>query len=187
MLNAIKLPIKISIENIEIIKISTKENNDKLYKIFNLFKYNIEHLIYWHHDWTNQEFRDIDDMKKYNEDYFCYTILYNKIVIGCINIKKLGIDDEKLSFRTIDYWIDKSYTRKGIMYKCLEKFEKIFMAQGLDYIKVDIDKNNIPSIKLVEKMGFIFKSEWSPDFMIMDEETGQCITWEVYTYIKKLK
>jgi RimJ/RimL family protein N-acetyltransferase len=85
-------------------------------------------------------------------------------------------------FRQLNYWIDKYYTRRGIMYKCLKLFEKIFIDQGLDYIRAVIDEINIPSVNLVKKLGF---KEHDICYFLVDEENHR--EWDVVEYRKNLK
>jgi RimJ/RimL family protein N-acetyltransferase len=160
------------------------ENNDKLNDLLCVFKNNIEHLFYWLRPFFVITFNHIYEIKNYykkNED-ICYAIFYNSKIIGCINIGKLEEDEEKLSYRTISYWIDKNHVRKGIMYNCLKSFEKIFKDNALDYIMASIQEKNIPSVNLVKKMGF--EKLYGRVDLYTDEETGDEVN--MLPYRKKL-
>ncbi|GHU81358.1 hypothetical protein FACS189468_3760 [Spirochaetia bacterium] len=179
------LPKIICIGDIKILKISM-ENNDKLNDLLCVFKRNIEHLVYWRRPFSCIVFNHIYEIKKdYKESgHLCYAIFYNGRIIGCINIGKLRMDEEKLSCRGINYWIDKNHVRKGIMYNCLKSFEKIFKDNALDYIMTTIQEKNIPSVNLVKKMGFEKPGvdEFFIDFLV-DEETGDEVNVIVFRKI----
>jgi RimJ/RimL family protein N-acetyltransferase len=167
------LPKKICSGDIKLSKISMKNDNDKLVDLFYAFKRNIEHLNHWFHE-VNPVLNNIYDIKKHYKGYICYDILNNGKIIGCIGISKIRINMSKIKtgkkisiFRQLNYWIDKDYTRRGIMYKCLKLFEKIFIAQGLDYIIAVIEEINIPSVNLVKKLGF---KEHDVCYFLVDEE-----------------
>jgi RimJ/RimL family protein N-acetyltransferase len=111
----------------------------------------------------------------------CYVIFHNDKVIGCIDVGKIKMNEEKLSYRQLSYWVDKNHARKGIMYKCLKSFEKIFRDCGLDYIMATIEAINIPSVSLVEKMGF---NAVAPVTFLVNEKKG--IMWYVFEFRKIL-
>jgi RimJ/RimL family protein N-acetyltransferase len=139
------LPKKICVGDIEIQKLSMKNDDDKLNDLLCVLKNNIEHLFFWIRPFSlyyGIEFNTIDDLKKHYK------------IIGCIDIGKIGIDEEKLSYRQLNYWIEKNHARKGIMYKCLRSLEEIFKNHGLDYMTATIEEINIPSVNLINKMGF---------------------------------
>jgi RimJ/RimL family protein N-acetyltransferase len=179
------LPKKICVGDIEIQKLSMKNDDNKLNDLLRVLKSNIEHLFFFIRpiSFEGLEFNNIDDLKKYYKGrmFMCYIILHNEKIIGCIEIGKMRIDEEKLSYRQLNYWIDKNYARKGIMYKCLRSFEEIFKNHGLDYIRARIEEINIPSVNLVKKMGF---NEVLPVMFLVNEEKGSM--WYVFEYRKIL-
>jgi RimJ/RimL family protein N-acetyltransferase len=112
------LPKKILDKDIELIKVSLKNDDDKLNTLLVLYKENKDHLMYWHHGWNELLFNSIAEIKNYlNKNRLtCYCLYASGKMIGCIEIGKLSNDEEKLRFRIINYWLDKQHTRKGIMY-----------------------------------------------------------------------
>lgn len=55
----------------------------------------------------------------------------------------------------IGYTIAKNYWRQGIATECIKEIENFtFSRLNMNRIIAMIDKNNIPSVKLVEKLGF---------------------------------
>ena len=177
------LPKKICInEEIDIIKISMKNDDNKLNNILCVFRDNLEHLEFWTRPSNELLFNTIDDIKRHYKNTTCYAILYDNKIIGCIDISKVKIDENKLHFRSISYWIDKNYLRKGIMFKCLKSLEELFMDHGLDYLCDYVEEINIPSVKLLEKLGYkAFVIYGWPSF-IVDEETGK--SWDILLFKK---
>jgi RimJ/RimL family protein N-acetyltransferase len=156
MLNRKYLPRRIFNENIELIRISLKNDDDKLNELLVLYKGNKDHLMYWHHGWNELLFNNIMEIKNHlNRNHLmCYCLYNSGKMIGCIEISKLSRDEEKLKFRIITYWIDRKYTRKGIMYDALKLLEEFFLSQEVNFIKTEVDVNNKPSIGLMKKLGY---------------------------------
>jgi RimJ/RimL family protein N-acetyltransferase len=151
------LPKKICVGDIEIQKLSMKNDDDKLNDLLCVLKSNIEHLFFWIRPFSiyyDLEFNNIDDLKKHYKKFMCYAIFHDDKIIGCIDIGKIRMDEKKLSYRQLNYWVDKDHVRKGIMYKCLKSLEEIFRDHGLDYIMAIIEEINIPSVNLIHKMKF---------------------------------
>ena len=150
------LPTRIFNEGIELIKISPTNDIEKLNNLLILYKKNKKHLIYWHHNFDELIFNDIEDIKRHlkKNNLMCYCIYISDKMVGCIEVGRLSTDYDGLKYRILTYWIDKNNIRKGIMYKILIKLEKIFNKQKINYIKTEIDVNNEPSIKLMEKLNY---------------------------------
>jgi len=177
-----KLPKKICVNDITLFKVSLKNDNNILNELLELYTKNKKHLLYWHHEWKELLFKNIIGIKKHltKKKLICYVIYYFDKIIGCLEISKLYTDNEKFKCRDLSYWIDKSSVKKGIMYKCLNLFEKIFIEQKLNALTADIDAENIPSIKLVEKLNF---KRFSASFVISADAKTAC---HFYTYKKIL-
>lgn len=56
---------------------------------------------------------------------------------------------------TVGYWIDKQYTRQGIMTKALNLMEKTLFESGCQVIRLNISSVNTPSLRLALKNGYI--------------------------------
>ena len=152
-----------------------KNDDDKLRNLLSVINKNKEHLEPWLRPsiiYFRNFVESIEDLKRHFNKNMCYIISQNKNIIGCIDFSKLNIDEKKLSFRIINYWIDKNYARKGIMFKCLGKLEKIFMDYELDYILARIEEINEPSINLIKKLGFM---EDSIIGFYVDEDAGKSV------------
>jgi RimJ/RimL family protein N-acetyltransferase len=177
------LPKKICVRDMKIQKLSMKNDDDKLNELLCVIKSNIEHLFFWIRpiSLSGRELNSIDDLKRYYKNSMCYAIFHNGKIIGCIDICKTRRNEEKLSYRKINFWVDKNHARKGIMYKCLNSLEEIFKNHGLDYMMATIEEINIPSVNLVTKMGF---DDVSPFTFFVNEEKGSM--WYVFEYRKIL-
>jgi len=177
-----KLPKKICENDIALFKVSLKNDNNIFNELLKLYKKNIEHLLYWHHEHKELLFKNIEDIKKYliKQKLMCYVIYSFDKMIGYIEITKLYTDYDKLICRDLAYWIDKSCVKKGIMFNCLKLMEKIFIEHKLNALKADIDAENIPSIKLIEKLNY---KRCSASFVISADAKTAC---HYYTYKKIL-
>jgi len=178
-----QLPKNISAEDIDIVKISLKNDDEKLNGVLCVFKENLEHLSFWTSPSDELLFNTIDDMKNYyiKSKLTCYAVLHKNEIIGCIDVSKKETDEKKLSFCKLNYWIDKNHVRKGIMFKCLKSLETVFEDHGLDYLCARVEEINIPSVNLLRKLGYIKHTSIG---FIVDEEEGK--EWNVYEYRRYL-
>lgn len=75
-----------------------------------------------------------------------------KKIIGIISLRQL----EDSNSYEIGYTINRNYWRKGIAYSCIMKISKFtFQNLKIDDIIANVHEYNTPSIKLLEKLGFI--------------------------------
>jgi RimJ/RimL family protein N-acetyltransferase len=176
-----KLPKQIREGDIVLVKISLKEDNI-IGELLTLYKNNREHLSYWHHGWNELIFNNIDELKMHlkKNRLLCYIIYDLDKIIGCIEVGRLFTDEEKMKHRILTYWIDKDNVRKGIIYKSLKKFEKIFINQELNVLITEVDVGNIPSINLMRKLEYQLISI---SFQISGNEETIC---KFYTFRKSL-
>ena len=114
------------------------------------------HLSHWHHGCKELLFKNINDIKDYlnKNRLICYIIYKQNKILGCIEVGRPTITDENLKYRTLSYWIDKDNARKGIMYNCLKLLEKILIEKNNKILYTEVDVENIPSIKLMQKLEF---------------------------------
>jgi RimJ/RimL family protein N-acetyltransferase len=156
MTNTKRLPRRLKDGNIELIKISPKNDNVLLAELLGVYTKNRKHLLLWHHGWKELLFENIKDIKNHlkRNRLSCYVLRYFGKIIGSIEIGRLSNDDENLKSRVLAYWIDKAHTWKGIMYNALRMMEKMLFAQKLDFIKTEVDVDNEPSIALMEKLNY---------------------------------
>jgi RimJ/RimL family protein N-acetyltransferase len=163
MLKKIRLPKIVNNGNIKLIKISLKNDSKILDELIGLYKNNKEHLLYWHHEWEELLFDNINDLKEHakRNKVICYAIYFLNKITGCIEIGRLLNDEEKLNYRILTYWVDENYTRRGIAYNSLKLFEAIFYDQKLNYLITQVDIKNEPSINLMKKLGYkTFSISW---------------------------
>lgn len=91
-----------------------------------------------------------------NNDIFRWTIELkeNNEVIGQISIQE-NEDNKDLAIRDIGWFINPKYQRKGYCYEAaLEVLKYMFLEVEIDSIETAIAKDNEPSWKLIEKLGF---------------------------------
>jgi len=174
-----KLPKRIIEGETVLYKVSHKE--DGIFKdLLILYKRNREHLSHWHHGYKELLFKGINDIKNhlYKNKLMCYIIYKQNKMIGCIEVGRSSLTDDKLKYRTLAYWIDKDNTRKGIMSNCLFLLEKSLLGKNTNYLLTEVDVDNLPSKKLMEKLEF---KCFSMCFKI--SEKGETMS-EFYTFRK---
>jgi Leucine-rich repeat (LRR) protein len=163
MQNKVRLPNRFQCKDLTIKKVSNKKDSKLLEELLVLYKKNRKHLLFWHMNNKELFFKNHVDYTNYlaNRKLTCYVIMTSKIIIGCIEISHIIIDDYSCKYRYITVWVEKSYTRMGIMFNTLSAIEKIFSIQQLDYILADVHSKNEPSIKLLDKLHYSIVYKYS--------------------------
>jgi len=144
---------------ISLVRVSLKDNK-RLSELLDVYKRNKKPLAFWHHNWKELFFKDIDEYKKYYREkkMICYALYFDDKIIGTIELGRLTNTDNKMKCRKISYWIDKNYTRRGIMYNSLAMFEKVLKNENLDLLIAEVESDNAPSINLMKKLKYNVKS-----------------------------
>jgi RimJ/RimL family protein N-acetyltransferase len=153
------LPTILKKNKISLVRVFPKDNK-RLSELLDLYKRNKKHLVFWHHNWKKLFFENIDEYKKYyiEEKMMCYALYFDDKIIGTVELGRLTNADNKMKCRKISYWIDKNYTRKGIMYNSLKIFEKVLKNENLDLLIAEVESDNEPSINLMKKLKYSVKS-----------------------------
>ena len=99
----------------------------------------------------------VDSVVNAPEDKFEYVFAIRKQnkFIGLIGFK----DTDKLNKKTeIGYWLSEKYQKQGIVTKSVESLcDFAFNKQGINRIQIKCAAENKPSIKIPQKLGFIFE------------------------------
>lgn len=74
-------------------------------------------------------------------------------VIGCIFVGEDSLRYETNS-KCLSYYLSESYARKGLMSEALESLISLLFDQGIELVSARVFKENIASIRLLEKLGF---------------------------------
>jgi hypothetical protein len=91
------LPKRIIEGDILLYKISHKEDN--IFKeLLVIYKANRKHLSYWHHGYKELLFKSINDIKNHlnKNKLMCYIIYKQNTIIGCIEVGRATITDDKI-------------------------------------------------------------------------------------------
>ncbi len=67
--------------------------------------------------------------------------------------------DEKIDDWTIDFWLNESIRGKKIMYHVLYCILGYLQSKEVDRVYIFVDKDNYPSIRIIEKCNLIFINE----------------------------
>ena len=159
--NKILLPNQMQCDAFTIKRIFPKKDIKLLEELLTLYSRNKKHLRFWHRDEPELLFNSTEDYLNYltKNKLFCYVLLISGKVIGCIEIGHLYIDAFSFKYRCITFWVDKNYTRKGIMFNALSALENTFRSQNIDYLLADVDPKNKPSKKLLEELHYYVNTQ----------------------------
>ena len=174
MSNKTLLPNRLQCNGFAIKRISPKKDIKLLEELLMLYSKNKKHLRFWQRGEPELLFNSTEDYLDYltKSKLFCYVLLISGKIIGCIEIGHLYIDALSFKYRYITFWIDKYYTRKGIMFNALSNMEDTLRSQNIDYLLADVVPKNKPSKKLLEKLHYytIHKYAASPSFDLRKAE-----------------
>ena len=82
-----------------------------------------------------------------------YTILYEGEIIGTAGFNTWNIQDESTE---IGYDLSSNYWRQGFGTEVVQWLVEKAISEGMTSIRAAIDERNIASLKLVQKLGFLF-------------------------------
>lgn len=131
-------------------------------EIFKLIDSNREFLKMWlpwvditktREDFLNFIKKSIVDYK--NKASIQYTLIYNKRIVGLLGINDINMRNKSVS---IGYWIGEDYQGRGIVSNvCQFLIENLFQDNNIHRIEIRVDKNNIKSKAIPEKLEFILE------------------------------
>ncbi|HOE91120.1 MAG TPA: GNAT family protein [Candidatus Cloacimonadota bacterium] len=160
------------IEVNEDIRLKLLQGNDK-YEFFALIEKNRSYL-----EKTMpriNENRSIEDTEKViklflkqlaENNGFRAGIIYRGKLAGIIGLKYIDWLNKKTE---IMYWIDKDHSGKGISTACTKAIIKIvFEELQLNKAIVKINPNNLPSIRIAEKCGFVLEGVLKEEEILLD-------------------
>ncbi len=82
-----------------------------------------------------------------------YTISYEGEIIGTAGFNTWNIQDESTE---IGYDLSSNYWRQGFGTEVVQWLVEKAISEGMTSIRAAIDERNIASLKLVQKLGFLF-------------------------------
>ncbi len=86
-------------------------------------------------------------------------IVEENTLIGCAFAPHV-VNKNDFSFAIIrDVWVDKSHRNKGYGYDLTASLCKYIFNQDIERIFLWVEKNNIPAVKIYNKMGFLAKEQ----------------------------
>lgn len=108
------------------------------------------------------EKKNTEELSKWGErsrvidtEHHIFSVYYKDTLVGQIII--WDIEHNNTTRCSISYWIDKDHHRKGIASSALKLVSNHAFAQlEIDSIEAHIQPENIASLELVKKLGFIF-------------------------------
>lgn len=90
-----------------------------------------------------------------NLEHHIFSIYYKNIIVGQIIL--WDIEHNNTTTCSISYWVDKDHRRKGIASTAIKLVaQHAFSQLEIDSIEAHIQPENISSVELAKKLGFIF-------------------------------
>lgn len=110
---------------------------------------------------------------------YLFFIVYDKTICGCIDIHNI---DQKIGKGEIGYWLHSSYTKRGIVTKCVQALCRLaFKDFGLNKLLIFVDVENAPSNRVAQKVGFTLTSTEPQDVLLF----GKLRDMNHYTLLKE--
>ena len=143
-------PERLACGNIELIRLSLRNDPGRFEECLALYTKNREHLKPWHYDREELQFKNSAAMKKYikNNKLSWHAVYHAGTMAGLIEL--CWKDDEI----RLAYWMDAEYTRRGIMHAAIAMTEQALSGMGIDTVHAEILLTNEPSIKLLQKLNY---------------------------------
>ncbi|MDD2650712.1 MAG: GNAT family protein [Candidatus Cloacimonadales bacterium] len=122
---------------------------------------------------------EIFESEYVNQKGFRTAIFWGKDMIGVAGLKNIDTINNKSE---IMYWIDRDYAQKGIASACVTKLIEIaFEKYNNNKIIIKTSVNNIASIRVAEKCGFILEATLKDDELLLNGYTNV----NIYSLLKK--
>src|SRR5215469_16287957 len=104
-----RLPNQVKCGNFKIKRLFLEKDTLLLNELLLLYKKNNSHLYFWHKDEPKLQFKNITEYKNYlnSGKLFCYAIVLNERIAGCIELSYLSTDYISQKYRFITFWLDK--------------------------------------------------------------------------------
>lgn len=152
-------------------------NQNESSKFYDLMTKNLEYLIKFMP--RILETRSVEDteivIKSFlqqlaNNNGFKAGIYYENVLVGICGFKYIDWQNRKTE---IMYWIDKDYSGRGIVSKCVSKLVDIaFNEYCLNKIIIKASEDNIASRKVAEKCGFSLEGKCINDELLNGKYTN---------------
>lgn len=113
-------------------------------------------------EWIERDMKTLNDVQNYianlsqkeaEGEKFTQVILYSGKVAGIIDYKIEKQGDQNLAY--IGYFLGPEFTGKGLATQALIKIRKLLVGQGNLTPTLRINENNIPSINVATRAGFV--------------------------------
>ena len=98
-------------------------------------------------------------------------------VIGNVYMGK-----REFNSRELGYVLNEKYHRKGYATEACKGIMNYFFEQGLHRIYAETAPENIPSWKLMEKLGLTREAHFRQNVSFHSDEKGNPIYWDTYVY-----
>ena len=172
-----RFPRRLAQGNIELIRLSLRNNPERREELFTLYTKNRNHLLPWHNEREGLLFANVGEMERHIQKHArkyglsWHAIYYTGALVGLMEL--LPRSDGESQGISLAYWVDERHTRKGIMCTAISMVEKALQSMAMDFVEAEIAVNNLPSIKLMEKCAY---HEYAVQFHIVESEEANNIT-----------
>lgn len=92
----------------------------------------------------------------------------NRTIIGLVYVKELDTQKKRAE---LAYAISKPFADKGYISKSVMKLSSWANDQGFNTLQIIVNKENIPSIRVAEKCGFVWKTTLLKEHKPQNEPT----------------
>lgn len=122
-------------------------------------------------------------------NFFAIVYKKNEKVIGHINIQE-DSEEGRSDTRELGFALHPDYQKRGLMNQAVKLIIAQLFSENVRYIWACCFKENIPSKKLIEKLGFVFQKEgsyYSPSLQKTFDSYEYCMSKEIWRKIRKFE
>ena len=145
-----RFPWRLADGDVELVKLSLRNNPVRLEEFFALYNKNRQHLLPWHNEQEVLLFKNIAAMKAHirKQKLSWHAVYYAGTMVGLIELR------DRDEYINISYWVDEDYTRKGIAHAALAMMDRALSAMRCNCLQAKILADNEPSTNLMKKLNY---------------------------------
>ena len=145
-----RFPRRLTGGDIELVRLSLRDDPARLEEFFALYNKNRQHLLPWHNEREALLFKKIAAMKAHirKQKLSWHVVQYAGTMAGLVELC------DCVEYINVSYWVDEDCTRKGIAYAALVMMEQALSVMSCTCLQAEILPDNEASINLMKKLNF---------------------------------
>ena len=128
-------------------------------------------------DFTCQKAKDEIEFRAKSDEFYAIELKKEHKVIG-----NIYLGNRKFNTRELGYVLNENYQHKGYGSNASKSVIEYMFNRGVHRIYAECAPQNIPSWKLMEKIGMMREAHFKKNVSFHQDEKGCPIYWDTYVY-----